>query len=221
MTSTQGLQKNHVEPHYYLVREEFLRFARKLESALERPQYVAGREIIDSRAALKLWVRCLNRTRRKIPCLLHSLSFTILARSRRPSKRETERALIPLEQEINQLVVLHRQLWQQPCAPQFQEGQALLSSCLEKIAADLTDLFTFFAATVDAVAAGSTDGTLSHVWDTEVGCRLQMASYMHWAGEVFDSTSFPGTVILTALRFLRGFLALLEGRPGYVPDATT
>lgn len=191
MTSKDGQVQTPIAPHYYLVQEEFTRLRDKIEGAMARPARPMGLEIVDGKAALKIWEQYLRKSTRRLPALFRAFSMAILSRSRRPSIRHTQQALIPIEQEIAGLIALHRQLWQQPLPPDFKEGQELLSRCIEKIAADLHDLFAFFITTVE-LSTGTKIASASYLWQNEIGCQTEMAEYSSWFRNVGQPYTLAG-----------------------------
>lgn len=191
MVSPQQTAQKLIAPHYYWVQEEFIRLRAKLEVVKARPFQARGLEIVDGRAALKIWEQGLRQSSKRLHALLHSFSNTILAGVRCPSRLDTQRALITLEQEVNRLIALHRQLRQQPFALKFQEGQTLLSLCIEKIASDLNDLFSFFITTVEAHVREGEAQAAAHVWDKEIGCRTEIAEYKNWAINMENAFGLP------------------------------
>ncbi len=206
-----------IAPHYYWLQEEFRRIRAKLEAEMARPTIPMGLEIVEGKAALNIWEHGLRRTTRRLPSLLRSFSATILARSQRPSHRQTQRVVIGLEQEVNRLLALHRQLWQQPFSQNFRQGQELLSRCIEKIAADLHDLFTFFIATVEAYAGKVEVGPGSHVWDREIHCRVEMTAYKSWSDAILPP-SLLCNGLLALPRLVHGLLAGVDNRGDILPD---
>ncbi|MEN8257998.1 MAG: hypothetical protein ABFS09_09075 [Thermodesulfobacteriota bacterium] len=202
MTRRQERQQTKIAPHYQLVQKEFIRLRAKLEVVMVCPATKPmGREIIDAKAALIIWEKSLRKTAKRLPPFFHSFSATILARSRRPCRIKTLQAIIPLEQGINQLTALHRQLWQQPLGGKWHEGQVLLSRCIKKITADLVELFSFFISTVEAYSFGLKAKKRTYLWDKEIACQLEMAEYRSWKksmpcpsflSEIINS--FPGTI---------------------------
>lgn len=189
MANQQGTAQTIITPHYYWVQQEFTRLRNKLEAAFEAPSLPMGLEIVDGKSALKIWEQGLLKNTRRLPSLLRSFSITILEGSRQPTQIHTQRALIPLAQEVNRLIALHRQIWQQPLSQDLQKGQALLSRCLEKIAADLDDLFTFFITSLKACANEPEQTPTTHVWDREICCRSEMAAYKSWWRGVAQPTT--------------------------------
>lgn len=206
-----------IPPHYHWVRQEFRRFRDKLEAVMVRPARPMGLEIVDGKAALKIWEQELQRQARRLPSLLRAFSDTILARSQRPGHVQAQGALIRLEQEINRLLALHRQLWHQPLPAQMQEGQVLLSCCLEKIAADLQDLFSFFVESMAAWANGEQPGTSTCLWDKEISCRVELKAYNSWFQRLWPS-SWQAMGARALPRFFRALLAGLEGRGAVLAD---
>lgn len=218
MARNQGRgQATSIAPHYYWVQEEFIRVRAKLAAAMARPAVPMGREIIAGNAALKIWEQALRRSSRRLPSLLRSFSATILARSRRPSRRQTQRLVIGLEQEVNRLLALHRQLWQQPFSQNLRQGQELLSRCIEKIAADLHDLFTFFISTVEGYAGKVMVRPGCHVWEGEINCRAEMTAYKSWSDAILPP-SLLRQGLLALPRLVHGLLAGVDNRGDILPD---
>lgn len=211
MVSQQKTAQMPIARHYYWVQEEFIRLRDKLAAAMATPSRVMGLEIVDGQAALMIWEQSLRRTTTRLPLLLRIFSSTVLARSQRPDQADTQRALIPLEQEVNRLIALHRQLWQQPFSAKMQEGQVLLSRCIGKIASDLHELFSFFIDTVSACARGGQRGETTYQWHNEISCRAEMAEYRSWLKAISHSTC-RAKGLLALPRLLGAMLAGLEER---------
>lgn len=206
MASHQQTAQLPIAPHYFWVQSEFCRLRDKLEAGMMRPVRPMGMAVVDGSSALKIWEQGLRRTRRRLPGLLHTFSNTILAGSRRPSPVDRQGALIPLEQEVNHLLALYRQLWQHSLGHKQERGQVLLAACIEKIGADLHDLFTFFITTVAAHAAGQQPGRSTYVYTKEIACRAEMAEYQSWWLETSQPLSVKnGTALLS--RFVHSLIA--------------
>lgn len=217
MARQQEKQQLPIAPHYYWVQAEFARLRDKLEAAMKRPSRPMGLGIVDGPSALKIWEQSLRTTKRRLPVLLHSFSNTVLARSRRPSHVDRQRALIPLEQEVNRLIALHRQLWQYSFLPRYEQGQILLGKCIEKIATDLQDLFTFFIVTMEECAGGQGAGRSMYHCNKEINCRAEMAEYKSWSLEIFQPLSMTKTILFVP-RLLHSLIPGVENRGSVLSD---
>ena len=181
MAGWQEAKQTGIAPHYYLVQKEFARLRKKLEVTKTSPVTPPiGRETVDPRAALALWQKSLRRSSGKLLLFFHSFSSTILARSRQIGYSQVLHALVPLEQEVNQLVSLHNHLWQQTLSWKWNEGRILLWRCIHKISADLENIFTFFMSTLEACEGGEKQGEYVYVWNNEISCMSEMSAYKKW-----------------------------------------
>ncbi|MBU0681802.1 MAG: hypothetical protein KKD73_10320 [Proteobacteria bacterium] len=217
MGSREKIGQMSIAPHYYWVQDEFARLRGKLAAAMVRPARPMGLEIMDGRTALQIWEKGLQKRTKKISSLLHVFSNTILVKHRKPSRLQTEWALIPLEQEVNHLIALHRQLWQQPFSYNYHEGQVLFSCCIEKIATDLDDLFNFFISTMEQGIEDVDARTVSHIWDKEISCRTEMTEYKSWFARNADPLVMAKRVVDLPC-ILHGLFTGVARRGRFLPD---
>ncbi len=212
MAGHQKAPQTTIAPHYYLVRKQFLRLRKKLEATMEPPANPPiGRQVVDPRAAFRLWEKGLRRSERKLTSFFHSFSFTILARSRSASLAQVQQALVPLEQEVNRLVALQSILWQQSFAGRWHEGRLLLWHCLKKICGNLEKIFTFFVSLVEACSGGEKAASHTYIWDGEIHCEIEMAAYKAWL-ETMAKTSCLSLKTRMLPDVFQGFVQRLEER---------
>lgn len=217
MKSPQEMEKAIIAPQYDWLEEEFTRLRAKLEAAFVSPCQPRGLAIVNGRAALKIWERCLGRTIGRLPFLFAFLANTVFAKHKRPRRRQAERVIIAIEQEVNRLIALRRQLWQQPLATRNQEGQLLLSRCIDKIAADLNDLLTFFVSRRADYGKGLGRGGSLSLGDKGISCRAEMVKYKRWFSGV-DLHELRPKWSLSLSRFFYGVSIGGQGRGVISPD---
>lgn len=164
-----------IPAHYFTVGKEFTRFQARIAAVL-KPNSGSGSiiRLVRPLAALDSWQQHFQVTVSRLPRLFQRLSNAVLAKGRSPSNRQVCRALIPLQQSLQELLQLNGTIRRHLFPVRYSRGQQLLLDCLRRILGVLQEIFTFYHHALEQ----SSKTTM--IWQQEIHCRAEMAIFRQW-----------------------------------------
>ena len=164
-----------IPAHYFVIDQEFSRLQQRLAAAVKHKEPCSQIiRLARPLAALRGWQKYLRQEVKKLPDLFDKLSWNLLARGRRPSRRQLSRHLLPLRRSVRNLVLLHQSVRRHFFPASHRQGQRLLLNCLKKVLASMSAIFTFFHHALRQ----ADQTTLS--WQQPLHCQPEMTAFTRW-----------------------------------------